>query len=258
MDVEHDEFPRPALERLWTPLRVAWEGQGRPEGWQLSNDAKQWKLDPELPRSTAQSWIDPWKAEPADRPGLPRSFPQFFTFVRVLGAENDLDKEPGLCDLPNSRKRWEQLYDAAKAEAREAAAAQRTRRQRTRGIPRAKGPRRRGALWWASGSLTGLLASIATIVIYDNSGGQAPPAASTTRTCAYVTDGPAGVYPSPDTRTTPLKWKNEPDRVVVLHQPAAPPGWVVVFTPRDRPGYQWMLDRQLGPEAPCRSPAPGS
>ncbi|GAA2611803.1 hypothetical protein GCM10010411_52940 [Actinomadura fulvescens] len=48
------------------------------------------------------------------------------------------------------------------------------------------------------------------------------------------------------------------DRVEVLTRPAAPPGWVVVFTPKDAPGYLWMQERQLGPIHRCKSPPPGS
>jgi hypothetical protein len=100
---------------------------------QVHNLAKEWKLNPALPRSTAQSWIDPWKSEPAGCPGLPRSFDMFFNFVLVLGAEEDLDSEPDLQEEPDAKHRWERLHQAAKSEAAEA---KRARGRRTPREPR--------------------------------------------------------------------------------------------------------------------------
>jgi hypothetical protein len=76
------------------------------------------------------------------------------------------------------------------------------------------------------------------------------PTPPTIRYCAYVIKEPAAVYPAPDTNTKPIKFKARDDRIETLDHPH-PPGWIVVRTPRDSPGFNWMQTAILTTAAPC-------
>ncbi len=73
------------------------------------------------------------------------------------------------------------------------------------------------------------------------------------RYCAYVIKEPAAVYPAPDTNTKPIKFKYRDDRIETTDRPH-PPGWIVVRTPHDSPGFNWMQTTDLTAAAPCASP----
>ncbi|WP_433258017.1 hypothetical protein ACQPYK_22175 [Streptosporangium sp. CA-135522] len=184
-------------------------------------------------------------------PPLPKEFEVFFTFVRVLGADHDLDREPDLSAEKDGKRRWKRLHEAARDEAKQAAANGRARRREAHtSTPWPGRPRRRSGLWWTGGGLAGSVSVVIAIVVF--SGGSKIPSVFTPSTCANVIDNrPAGVYPSPDAQTTPIRFKKRTDLIVVLDEPAAPAGWAKVFTPKDPPGFQWMLVRQLGPQRPC-------
>jgi hypothetical protein len=77
------------------------------------------------------------------------------------------------------------------------------------------------------------------------------------RYCAYVTAEPAPVYPAPDISTKQIKFKHLKDRVEVLDRHPYPSGWVVVSTPRDSPGFNWMQTNVLTAPASCATPLPG-
>jgi hypothetical protein len=57
--------------------------------------------------------------------------------------------------------------------------------------------------------------------------------------CSYVTGRPATVFAHPSSQAKPVKSKDLGDGVEILRKPH-PPGWVSVYTPRNRPGYNWM------------------
>jgi hypothetical protein len=88
------------------------------------------------------------------------------------------------------------------------------------------------------------------------SGDGASAAQSPVRYCAYVIAEPARIYPAPDINTTRIKFKYLNDRVEVLDR-SHPSGWVVVRTPRDSPGFNWMQTNVLTDPAPCTIPLPG-
>jgi transcriptional regulator with XRE-family HTH domain len=75
-------------------------------------------------------------------------------------------------------------------------------------------------------------------------------AGTPTRLCAHVVRQPAGVFPRPDHRTRPIKYKYAGDRVELAGRPQAH-GWVAVRTPRDHPGVNWMPAQVLTAPAPC-------
>ncbi|MEU8404466.1 hypothetical protein AB0C28_55650 [Nonomuraea sp. NPDC048892] len=75
--------------------------------------------------------------------------------------------------------------------------------------------------------------------------------------CAYVTtEKPAPVYPQPDMHSEPVKYKYKTNRIVILNQPH-PEGWLVVKTPQNPPGANWMRATALTTPTPCTSPPPG-
>lgn len=233
-------------------LRIRWEEQGRPSGGLLARQSSTWKLQPGLPRATAESWVKPWQDPSAGPSPVPKKFDEFYTFVQVLGADNDLDKEPDLLTIETAEKQWRHVHADALQEAKDARrAASRTRRSKAHTTAREpkRTRRRNGARWIAAGLISSVVAIVA-ILVY--SSGSKDPSASASETCANVIDQrPAGVYPSPDAGTAPIKFKKKNDRIVVLDDPTARAGWVRVFTPKDPPGYQWMLAHQLGPQRPC-------
>ncbi|MEV0668263.1 hypothetical protein ACIBI3_43515 [Actinomadura luteofluorescens] len=219
----------------------------------------------ELHRGTMHDWIKSWTV-PEKRLIMPQFRDQFLTLVFALSAERDVD--------------WSALYRAAECEkektpARKAIEVQARHRRRSSPAYRLMG------VITAAG-LTAISAPTLVIVINDPdhkapgpdhiSGPRISPAASASpgptpldgssenlghsegSHCTYVKNGPAGVYPAPDDKTQPVKWKKDFDPIVVLHKPPAPRGWLVVFTPKDAPGYLWMLDRQLGPLHRCEPP----
>ncbi|MFF4986325.1 hypothetical protein ACFY19_04010 [Streptosporangium saharense] len=226
---------------------MAWEADGRPSGWQLVGIAKECGLTPLPSRSVAETWIEPWK-NPAIPPSVPKDFDKFFVFVQALGAEEDLDREPDLLAEGSPRERWRKVHQDARQEA--GAAKQADQARRTTREARSKPKRsRRVRLWWSGAGLTTAVGIVITILVLGTGGEVLPDAA--TSSCAYVIDGPAGVYPSPDTRTAPIKFKRKRDRVNLLDDSPRSAEWARVFTPRDQPGFHWMLTRQLGPRRPC-------
>lgn len=72
-----------------------------------------------------------------------------------------------------------------------------------------------------------------------------------------MTREPAGVYPSPSAGPVFVKYKTSGERVEVLDR-AHPPGWLVVKTPRDRPGFQYMQESVLSVPGPCPSAVAGA
>ncbi|GGK67196.1 hypothetical protein Sme01_09830 [Sphaerisporangium melleum] len=52
-------------------------------------------------------------------------------------------------------------------------------------------------------------------------------------------------------RVKPINFTKRTDVIVVPGEPAARAGWVKVSTPKDAPGFQWMLTRQLGHRRQC-------
>jgi NACHT domain len=86
-----------------------------------------------------------------------------------------------------------------------------------------------------------------------SSGAVAMPARPAVRYCAYVIKEPAAVYPAPNTNTKPIKFKYLDDRIETVDRPH-PPEWIVVRTPRDSPGFNWMQTTVLTAAATCTSP----
>jgi hypothetical protein len=85
----------------------------------------------------------------------------------------------------------------------------------------------------------------------------ATPTRPATRYCAFVTKEPAAVYPKPDINTKEIKFKPLHARVEVFPDREHPPGWLVVHTPQDSPGTNWMQSTVLTEPAPCEPPLPG-
>jgi hypothetical protein len=88
--------------------------------------------------------------------------------------------------------------------------------------------------------------------------GSDPPNEANAPLDAYVTTDVAPVYPQPDVKSQPIKYKYKADRVGVLSRPLAPLGWTVVSTPRDAPGYNWMQTAALTLPTSRTSPLPGA
>lgn len=73
----------------------------------------------------------------------------------------------------------------------------------------------------------------------------------TVRYCAYVIKEPAGVYPAPDASSKPIKFKYINDRVVIGPDISPLQYWIIVRTPQDKPGFNWMQTDFLGNHIPC-------
>jgi hypothetical protein len=102
---------------------------------------------------------------------------------------------------------------------------------------------------------------IALVLIFwplDNAmpgGASAVPARPPGRYCAYVIKEPAVIYSTPDINTKPIKFKYRDDRIETADRPH-PVGWIVVRTPQDSPGFNWMQTAVLTAATPCASPGP--
>jgi hypothetical protein len=264
---------------------AAWVEQQQPSPWRLAEDVKS-LLEPgqelilengekvqavRLPRPTIGDWIKGWPTP--KKLVMPESRDQFFTLVLVLGAEHDVSD-------------WYSRYQAAVEEKSQAVS---TRKRRPPDPPRPELRARPGRAPKVVVAIGGVAAGTTLVVTLIDSGNARTPAESpgtvtpsvtsmapsrspsTPRPstppphpeadgplCAYVRDTTAGIYRAPRAMEQAIRWKRETDRVVVLTSPPAPPGWVVVFTPKDAPGYLWMQERQLGPIHRCKSHPPGS
>lgn len=134
-------------------------------------------------------------------------------------------------------------------------------------------------LWrtlWAVGAVIGITVLIAVLLsVWSSdrsgrvsspefgSGASTPSSASpglpiqpAVRYCAFVIKEPAAVYPTPDNQTKEIKFKKLGDRVEILDRPHSP-GWLVVRTPNDRPGFNWMRADVLTATESCKPPLPG-
>ncbi|MBO4271589.1 hypothetical protein [Microbispora triticiradicis] len=245
---------------LWIHVRELLNEHGDPSPRELDRLAASFDL--RLPSSTVQDWLDN---------GTVPAWERFEVLLRTLNAEKD--------------RKWRRLHDEALT-----ARNLRRREERRRGIAavrpdavattertpspepvarpvvtqavtqavvetRTTGGRRRRRVSLAVAACS--VACVAAAAVWPTLGREAHPGPVISRRCAYVTREPAGVYPSPSAGPVFVKYKTAGERVEVLDR-AHPPGWLVVKTPKDRPGFQYMQESVLSVPGPCPSTVAGA
>ncbi len=109
------------------------------------------------------------------------------------------------------------------------------------------------ALW----VIVGIIVSFSAFAIYaywlvdGNTRTSQPPSRRMVQNCAYVIREPAAVYPIPNPAALPIKFKYLGDRVGVSDHLPHPVDWIVVRTPQDGPGLNWMQAAVLGDLVAC-------
>jgi len=238
------------VDRLWDRVEQARAARHLDSFQAIEYAAANLNLKPPLPDSTVEGWFGNRTVPVWER---------FRVLLRVL--EPDLFRQVDgqqrnpFAVKPERRqewKAWEAVHGAALAADRRFKKQQRARKKNLRKGARQASPSSKAVswVWWAAIVLAA--ASPSSTVAPPQ---PVPSPSPGGRLCAYVTQEPAAVYPGHDRRASPLKYKYINDRIVVANRPH-PKGWVAVITPRDDPGYNWMLAPVLTTPKPCTAPPP--
>lgn len=279
--VDSDEGPPPEpVTYLWDCVKDALAANGHPAPSRIDRMAAAAGL--ELAESTISGWFKTWSVVPA--------WEKFDVLIKALGAERDEDWRSlhGAALIADRKRKKESRHrknhmdgEAASVPSQPIATDPQPHPQEstdapdpvpTDTVPAAVdgGALSSVNLWRTSWMLGAAAVVLALVLVYmfrpigeseqipsGKSGVETPgstpsdqPAHVPVRYCAYVIKEPAVVYPIPDTNSHPIKFKYLDNRIEVLDRPH-PPGWAVVRTPRNAPGYNWMQTAVLTAPAPC-------